>query len=88
MKQTANVTLSLSCSVISRLHRSLPKGRISRFTDTVLNKALDELDQKSHLEQERAYAKAFSDKAREIESKDWNECDEYQVENWDWYEEK
>ena len=87
MKQTVNVTLSLSPCLIARLHRSLPKRQISRFTAEALNKALDELQKQKENELESAYAKAFSDKARIAESKEWNECDELKVENWDWYEE-
>jgi hypothetical protein len=87
MKHTTNVTLSLPSGLISRLHRSLPKRKISRFTTDVLTKALDELEQKQETALENGYAKAFSDEARKSESKDWAECDEYKIENWDWYDE-
>lgn len=88
MKKTANVTLSLSQSLIARLHQCLPKRQISRFTAAALTKALNELQQKKEKELEKAYAKAFADKTRKIESKEWNECDESKVENWEWYEEE
>lgn len=87
MKHTANLTLSLPPRLISRLHRSLPKRKISRFTTDVLNKALDELEKKHEIELEKGYAQAFSDEERKIESKDWNESDEHKIENWDWYDE-
>jgi hypothetical protein len=87
MKQTVNVTLSLSPSLIARLHRTLPKRQISSFTSAALNKALDELQQQKEKKLETAYEAAFHDKSREAENKEWNDCDENQIEGWEWYEE-
>ncbi|MBA2727845.1 MAG: hypothetical protein H0U49_06710 [Parachlamydiaceae bacterium] len=86
MKHTVNVTLSLSPTLVARLHHCLPKRQISRFKTEALNKALDELQQKKEGDLESAYAKAFADEDR-IESVEWNECDENQIENWEWYDE-
>jgi len=87
MKHTVNVTLSLSPTLVARLHRCLPKRQISRFTTEALNKALDELQQQKAGDLESAYAKAFSDADRKVESIEWNECDESKIENWEWYDE-
>lgn len=87
MKQTVNVTLSFSPNLIARLHRSLPKRKISSFTAEVLNKALDELQLEKTSELESAYAQLARDADRKAELKDWNECDVDDIENWEWYEE-
>lgn len=87
MKQTVNVTLSLSPNLVARLHKSLPKRQISRFTAEALNKALDELQTQREKDLEAAYAEAFKNKVSDTENKEWNECDESKIEGWEWYEE-
>lgn len=85
MKHTVNVTLSLSPSLVARLHKSLPKRQINRFIVNALTKALDELQFQKEKKLEVEYAKAFRDKALDAESRKWNECDESKIEDWEWY---
>lgn len=87
MKNSANMTLSLPKRLIARLHKVLPKGQISCFTAAALDKALDEIQEQNDRDLENAYAKAFADKTRELEAREWGEMGSDQVEGWEWYEE-
>lgn len=88
MKQTSNVTLSIPKDVIARMHKYINKGNISRFTTEALNKALDELQRQKENELSAAYESASKDKNRELEAKEWNECDIDNIQGWEWYDEK
>lgn len=88
-KNTANMTLSLPVHLFNRMHKSLERGQISKFTAEAVGKALDELDKKRELALEAMFELAAKDESTNQESKEWMESDNLnEIEGWEWYDEE
>lgn len=88
-KNTVNMTLSIPSHLAQRMHKSLGRGVISKFTAEAVEKALDELDKIQELELEAMFESAAKDESTNQESKEWIETDNLnEIEGWEWYDEK
>ena len=87
-KNTTNVTLSMPVSLVHRIHRTLDRGQVSRFTAAAVEKALDELEKSRESELEAMFASAAKDESTNKESIEWLESDNLNdIEGWEWDEE-
>lgn len=85
-KTTTNITLSLPIRLFDRMHNSLERGQLSKFTAEAVEKALDELESKKELELEAMFELAAKDECSSQESKDWIDSDNLnEIEGWKWY---
>lgn len=85
-KTSTNITLSLPIHLYKRIHESIARGQISKFTAAALKKALDELDKKRELELEAMFKSAAKAEKKDRESKEWLESDNLlEIEGWEWY---
>ena len=88
-KNTANMTLSIPIQLFDRMHKSIERGQISKFTAEAVRKALDELDKQRELELEAMFESAALDESINQESKEWIESDNLsEIEGWEWDDEE
>jgi hypothetical protein len=88
-KNTINMTLSIPVHLSHRMHKSLERGLISKFTAEAIEKALDELEKKRELELEAMFESAAKDESTNQESREWMESDNLnEIEGWEWYDEE
>jgi len=89
MKNTTNVTLSIPTTLVARMHNTLGRGHISKFTAEAVEKALDELVKEQESTLEAMFEAAARAEKGNAETKEWMETDNLnEIEGWEWYDER